>query len=280
VIPFSYGSNDPGAQMQREVVADIAANPTQNVTVVLPQTSDSFLRGIGGNAPLAYNAATGSWSGGDSLHCDIPDNQRFGMLAAPLVARAILASEGGDTITAIPAGIPAAGGPVISKVYRQSNTTLIITVQHDCGTDLIVPPTLAVAGTGWAVMDGGSVAAPGTIVDAPACVRLSTTLLQITLAQALVHASAACRLFYLCGTATMGRGNAVTDNFAVVTRPAGWNIAADLGAAPGVAAAFTASTAILDATSPGDTITTPWNFNKPVHVPMSTASGVVLSDTP
>jgi hypothetical protein len=148
VIPFSCGSNDPGAQMQREVVADIVANPTQNVTVVLPQTSNSFLRGIGGNAPLAYNAATGSWSGGDSLHCDIPDNQRFGMLAAPLVARAILASEGGDTITAIPAGIPAAGGPVISKVYRQSNTTLIITVQHDCGTDLIVPPTLAVAGTG------------------------------------------------------------------------------------------------------------------------------------
>jgi hypothetical protein len=78
----------------------------------------------------------------------------------------------------------------------------------------------------------------------------------------------------------------------VVTPPAGWNIAADLGAAPGVAAAF--ETAFLNvlaanslsvssfsaATLAGETITTPWSFNMPVHVPMSTASGVVLSDTP
>ena len=50
--------------------------------------------------------------------------------------------------------------------------------------------------------------------------------------------------------------------------------------AAGVAAAFSSSTAILDAACPGDTVTTPWNFNMPVHIPMSTASGVVLSDTP
>jgi hypothetical protein len=124
------------------------------------------------------------------------------------------------------------------------------------------------------------VASPGTIVTATACVRVNATQLQITLTQALVNASASCRLFYPYGTLTMGRGNAVTDNFSEVTPPAGWNIAADLGAAPGLAAAFSTSTAVLDATSPGDTITTPWNFNMPVHVPMSTASGVVLSDTP
>jgi hypothetical protein len=279
-LPFAYGNNSPGTQMQREVVADMVADPTQNVTVVLPQTSDTLPRGIGGSAPVAYNANTGIWSGGDSLHRDIPDNQRFGMLAAPLVARAILASEGGDTITAIPAGIPSVGGPVVCHVYRQSNTSLIVTVRHDCGTDLIVPATQAAVGTGWAVMDGGSVASPGTIVNATACVRVNATQLQITLAQALVNASASCLLFYPYGTATMGRGNAVTDNFSSVTPPAGWNIAADLGAAPGVAAAFSTSTAVLDATCPGDTVTTPWNFNMPVHVPMSTASGVVLSDTP
>jgi hypothetical protein len=252
-IPFDYNSNDPGTQMQREVVADMADDPTQNVTVVLPQTSDSLPRGIGGPA-LVYDPTTGIWSGGDPLHRDIPDNQRFGMLAAPLVARAILACEGGDTMSSIPGGVPAAGGPVVTHVYRQSNTSLIVTVQHDCGTDLIVPATQAAVGAGWAVMDGGSVASPGTIVTATACARLNVTQLRITLAQALVNASAACRLFYPYGTGMMGRGNSVTDNLSLVTPPAGWNIAGDLGAG--------------------------WSLNMPVHVPMATASGVVLSDTP
>ena len=247
-IPFDYNANDPGTQMQREVVAGMAADPTQNVAVVLPQTSDSLPRGA------TYTASTGLWTGGDPLHRDTIDNQRFGMLAAPLVARAILASEGGDTLTAIPSGVPAAGGPVVTQVYRASNTSLIVTVRHDGGTDLIVPQTQAALGAGWAVMDGGSVASPGTIVTATACVRLNATQVQITLSQALVNASADCLLFYPYGTGMMGRGNAVTDNLSAVTPPPGWNIANDLGAS--------------------------WSLNMPVHVPMTTASGVVLSDTP
>ncbi len=248
-IPFSYGGNDAGTQMQREVVAGLAADPTQNVTVVLPQTSDSLPR-----APTSYDPATGLWAGGDTLHRDAADNQRFGMLAAPLVARAILASEGGDTMSAIPAGIPAMGGPAVTHVYRQSATSLIVTVQHDCGTDLIVPATQAAMGAGWAVMDGGSVASPGTIVPATDCVRLNATQMQVTLAQGLINPSASCRLFYPYGTATIGRGNVVTDNLSAVTPPAGWNIATDLG--------------------------TGWRLNMPLHVPMTTASGIVLSDTP
>ncbi|MGA3005732.1 MAG: hypothetical protein ABSE20_28855, partial [Acetobacteraceae bacterium] len=197
---------------------------------------------------------TGVWSGGDPLHRDIPDNQRFGRLAAPLVARAVLAAEGGDTLSSLPAGIPSVGGPVVTQVWRQSNTSLVVTVQHDCGNDLIVPATQAATGIGWAVMDGGSVASPGTIVTATACVRLNATQLQITLTQALVNSSANCRLFYPYGTGIMGRGNAVTDNLSLVTPPEGWNIAGDLGSG--------------------------WSLNMPVHVPMMTASGVVLSDTP
>ena len=252
-IPFSYGNNDAGVQMQREVVADMTADATQNVTVVLPQTSDSLPRSIGG-AALVYDPATGLWSGGDPLHRDIPDNQRFGRLAAPLVARAILASGGGDTVSTIPAGVPAAGGPVVTHVYRQSSTSLIVTVLHDCGTDLIVPATQAAVGAGWAVMDGGSVASPGTIVAATACVRLNATQVTVTLAHGLVNGSAGCRLFYPYGAGTIGRGDAVTDNLSLVAMPAGWNIAADLGAG--------------------------WSLNMPVHVPMAAASGVVLSDTP
>ena len=248
-IPFSYGNNDSGTQMQREVVAEMAADPTQNVSVVLPQTSDSLPR-----APASYDPTTGLWTGGDPLHRDVTDNQRFGRLAAPLVARAVLASEGGDTISSIPVGVPAAGGPVVTHVYRQSDTSLIVTIQHDCGTDLIVPATQAVLGAGWAVMDGGSVASPGAIVTATACARLNATQLQITLARSLVNASTSCRLFYPYGTGMMGRGNAVTDNISLTVPPAGWNIAADLGQG--------------------------WSLNMPVHVPMSTASGVVLSDTP
>jgi hypothetical protein len=251
-IPFPYNSNDPGTQMQREVVADMAADPTQNVTVVLPQTADSLPRSIGG-AALVYDPLTGIWSGGDPLHRDIPDNQRFGMLAAPLVARAVLASGGGDTVLSIPAGVPSAGGPVVTHVYRQSSTVLVVTVMHDCGNDLIVPATQAAVGIGWAVMDGGSVASPGTIVTATACVRLNATQVQITLAQGLVNVSANCRLFYPYGTGIMGRGNSVTDNLSLVTPPAGWNIAGDLGSG--------------------------WSLNMPVHVPMAIASGVVLSDT-
>ena len=252
-IPFAYGANDPGMQMQREVVADMAADPTQNVTVVLPQTADSLPRSIGGPA-LVYDPSTGIWSGGDPLHRDIPDNQRFGRLAAPLVARAVLASGGGDSVSAIPTGVPTAGGPAVTQVYRQSATSLIVTVQHDCGTDLIVPATLAATGAGWAVMDGGSVASPGTIVTATACVRLNATQVQLTLAQPLANPSAACRLFYPYGVTTIGRGDAVTDNLSQVAPPAGWNIAAELGSA--------------------------WSLNMPVHVPMATASGVGLSDTP
>ena len=116
-------------------------------------------------------------------------------------------------------------------------------MQHDCGTDLIVPATQAALGSGWAVMDGGSVASPGTIVRATACIRLNPTQLQITLAQALVNPSADCRLFYPYGTTMIGRGNAVTDNLSLVTPPAGWNIAGDLGST--------------------------WSLNMPVHVPMA-----------
>lgn len=252
-IPFAYGNNDSGLQMQREVVADMAADATQNVTVVLPQTADTLPRSVGG-PPLVYDPTTGIWSGGDPLHRDTPDNQRFGMLAAPLVARVVLANSGGDTLNAIPSGIPTLGGPVVSHVYRQSNTTLVITVQHDCGTDLIVPPTQAASGLGWAVMDGGSVASPGTVVTATACVRLNPTQVQVTLAQALANPSAACRLFYPYGATTIGRGNAVTDNLANVAPPNGWNIAGDLGST--------------------------WSLNMPVHIPMNTSSGVALSDTP
>jgi hypothetical protein len=259
-IPFPDGNNDPGVQMVREVAAEMAADSTQNVTIIMPQTSDNLP-----NQSTSYTAATGVWTGGDNWHRDPVDLITLAQRAAPVAALAILVASGGDTLSAIPAGIPASGGPRVSHVFRQSNTVLIVTIQHDAGTDLIVPATLAASGRGWAVMDGGSMASPGSIVVATACVRIDVTHLQLTLARPLVNASAACRLFYPYGSCQqaglngIGRGDAVTDNFATIAKQAGWDIGADLGSS--------------------------WSINLPIQAPMSltggvASSGIVLSDVP
>jgi hypothetical protein len=134
-------------------------------------------------------------------------------------------------------------------VYRQTNSTLVITVAHDSGNDLKVP-LQAAAGTGFAVMDGGAPGNAGTIVSAISCERIDATHLEIVLGSALQNASSTCHLFYPYGSVQIGRGNAVTDNFAAMAMPPGWNAGTDLG--------------------------TSWSLDCPLS---ATFSGIPLSDT-
>jgi hypothetical protein len=238
-----YGVPD-GITMHRQVVQSIASNSVENVIIGNPQTSDSNPRGS------SWDPTTGIATGGDAAHRDSADNLRFAMLAAPVVARALIAGGYADSITAIPNTLPRVGGPSIAHVYMQSSTTLIITVVHDSGNDLKVP-LQAATGVGFAIMDGGAPGNDGTIVSATSCQRLDATHLQIVLGTALQNAASGCQLFYPFGSLQIYRGNAVTDNFSDVAVPAGWNASTDLG--------------------------TSWSLDFPLS---ATFSGIPLSETP
>ena len=216
-----------GVQMVRESIADLVAESANNMLVFVAQTSDSN--------PLnaSYDPSSGIFSGGDPQHRDQPDLLRYGMIGAHAAGRAAIAGGLSDTIpaSAIPSsGLPAVGGPRIVHVYRASDTDLVLTILHDSGNDLIVP-LQAVFGVGFAVMDGGSVASPGNVISATAAARLDATHIALTLASGITNPSSDVLLFYPYGSTQIGRGDAVTDNASLVTPPAGWNIADDLGTA-------------------------------------------------
>ena len=238
-----YGPAD-GMTMHRQVVQDISSDRTNNVIVGNPQTSDSNPRGS------SWDSTTGISTGGDGAHRDGADNQRFAMLATPVVARTLSARGFGDSIASIPQALPKTGGPVILHAYKQAVTTLILTVAHDGGDDVKIP-LQATTGIGFSVMDGGAPGNAGVIVPAVSCQRVDATHLRIILSRGLQNSSGSCRLFYPYGSAQIGRGNVVTDNFSAMPMPVGWNAVTDLG--------------------------TSWSLDCPLS---ATFSGIPLSDTP
>lgn len=241
-----YETND-GVQMVRESIADLAADEANNIVVFVAQTADSN--------PLnaAYDPTTGLFSGGDSEHRDEPDLLRYGRIGAAAAGRTAIVSGLSDSIAAgaLPgSGLPVSGGPLITHVYRASDTELILTIAHDSGTDLVIPLQAAI-GAGFAVMDGGSVAAPGAMITAVAAARVDATHVSVSLASPITHPSADVMLFYPYGSTQIGRGNAVTDNAGTLALPPGWDIGADLGSA--------------------------WHVNLPLQ---ATTYPIILSDAP
>jgi len=223
-IPYETSE---GVQMVRESIHDLAAVAANNITIFATQTADSN--------PLnsSYDPATGLFSGGDPQHRDQPDLLRLGRTGAHAAGQAAIALGLSDSIAAnaLPAtGLPMRCGPVISHVYRASDTNLILTISHDAGDDIVVP-LQALNGAGFAVMNGGSVGAAGDIIPGIAAARIDATHLSLTLASPLTVSSASASLFYPYGSTQIGRGDAVTDNLASKTLPDNWNIGSDLGSA-------------------------------------------------
>jgi hypothetical protein len=98
-----------------------------------PLTADSI------DLNASYDKTTGIQSGGDNQHRDFPDLVTFAQRAVPVVACALGAAGRADSLPAIPPGLPVSGGPKIVHAYRESSTSIVLTVQHDAGDDLRVP---------------------------------------------------------------------------------------------------------------------------------------------
>lgn len=222
-----YATND---SVMWEVWTELAADPAQNAVFLVPQTCDSNVRGAVWDATTGF-AGVGTVPG----HRDAPDNIALFNRGSLAGARSILASAG-LAADLIPASLGSGLGPSVSGAVL-AGTVVTVTIAHDAGTDLVVP-LLAAQGVGWSVMDGGTLASPGPILQATACARVDATTLAVTLASAPTNAATACRLFYpWFGTTNpaqpntnIGRGDAVTDNWAGVSAAAGaFNIAGALG---------------------------------------------------
>jgi hypothetical protein len=215
----------------REAWAELAADAPLNFIWAVQQTYDTLSR------QESWNAVTGVASGGnvDGGHRSAIDNLMLFKRAALPAARAILAANGLDTAF-IPTSLGLGLGPQIIDAAL-SGTTLTLTIEHDGGTDLMVP-LLASQGVGFSLMDGGSTAAPGNFIQAVSCARVDATHLVLELASAPGNPHNTCRVMYpwpgvywsVQPDAEIGRGCAVTDNFSTVSKPAGFDINAAMGA--------------------------------------------------
>jgi len=208
-------------QMHRRATCGLANDPVFNAFVAFPQTAASNARGS------VWDEVTGVATGGDFSHRDSIDLQQFAIIAAAGIARVISQSSASHFLQ-LPDALPVRGGPrIVGAVWVDLNT-IHITVEHDSGTDIRLPRQAAL-GKGFAIMEGGSPASPGPLIFANRCERLDHNHLVLTLTQPRSLGVTDHSLYYPYGSDTIGRGNCITDNYASVVKPVGWDIGAELG---------------------------------------------------
>ena len=218
IFGVTYGTFQ-GYAMVREAWTELAANSANNIVVCVNNTGDDVVRGD------IWNSSTGLVTVGSPIggHVDSSTNLIFAGRASLAIARLINFSQGLPS-TNIPTVYGQGIGPKIAAAKLSGGNTVICTVVHDGGNDLIIP-LLASLGVGFTVMDGGSISSPGTLINATACTRISSLQFSITLASSVTHAASSCTLFYpIQGAPTnanqplqlIGRGCAVTDNYSTI----------------------------------------------------------------
>lgn len=112
-LPFSAGTTaDPGTQAHREVMADLIADPSQNVFMMLANSSDAIAEGN------TWSATTGLETGtADGAHRDGPGAINYAHRMGLSIGRAVVAAGAAagkpDQIGSVPAGVPLTGGPTI-----------------------------------------------------------------------------------------------------------------------------------------------------------------------
>ena len=219
-LPFQVGQSAGNGQgyFERQAFDAIFAGGN-NVALCIGNTSDSLPAGA------SLNSGTGVFTGGDLAHRAYSDLTRFGWLMGSQIGASLIAQGLGEFVSSVPAGVPVANGPKVTAASVTAANTVTVTVQHDGGTALSAP-LLAASGLGWSIMSGGSLASPGTVIAATACTVVDGTHLRLTFPGLGSPTVGTCLLFYGYGMVCLGPGSAIYDNYAAVTRPAGWDPAA------------------------------------------------------
>jgi len=197
--------SDDGGQALREVFDAAIATPAQYETRIL------------------HNLADADYStGGDTAHMSDATYQRFGARAG-LVLASLLGRDG----SAAPMASLPTTGPRITSATLQTPTTILVTIQHDQGTDIRVG---APSDVGWTVFEGWtSPTAVGTNRVVQSCARVDATHLLLTLTTAVVGAASTVRLWPAYGQRRTLPGGSPLDNFSQTVT--GLALTAQLGSA-------------------------------------------------